>query len=158
MNTTNTITNMTAADQNVYSYGNYYNHAAAIADTTMYTDTTTSESSNASICPKGWKLPSGGSSTKEAETLATATKINSSDTIFAGLRRYPNNFIFSGEYYSSGIYSVRRRGLGGAYYTRSTLNTSYYRTAASLIVQYESTASQWTYKYYGASVRCLASS
>jgi hypothetical protein len=119
MNTTSTVANMTTANQNVYSYGNYYNHAAAIADTTMYTNTTTSESSNASICPKGWKLPSGGSSTKEAETLATATKIDSSDISFAGLRRYPNNFIFSGEYYSNSIYSIRKRGLGGAYYTNT---------------------------------------
>ena len=48
-------TNITA----MYSYGNYYTWAAAIADTTAYT-TNNQSVTGTSICPTGWHLPTGG--------------------------------------------------------------------------------------------------
>ena len=43
---------------NIYSYGNYYTWAAAIADTTSYSSSDTVVN-DTSICPKGWRLPKG---------------------------------------------------------------------------------------------------
>ena len=43
----------------MYSYGNYYTWAAAIADTAPYTTNNVSVT-NTSLCPSGWHLPKGG--------------------------------------------------------------------------------------------------
>ena len=158
-NTTNTVTTMTSTNQNIYSYGNYYNHPAAIADTTMYTSLAASEASTASICPKGWKLPTGGASGKDFESLTSLAKIDSNDTDLVGLRRYPNNFIFSGRYDGSGPSTLLKRGLSGVYFAKTTTATDNFRQAGALIIYYESyTNTMRITKFQGASVRCIAGS
>ena len=56
--TTNSATNSTT-NAGMYSYGNYYTWAAAIADLT-YNDTNNQSTTGTSLCPAGWHLPTGG--------------------------------------------------------------------------------------------------
>ena len=58
-NTASRASAPTTIDENIYSYGNYYTWAAAIADLNEYTSNNTSVTST-SICPSGWHLPTGG--------------------------------------------------------------------------------------------------
>ena len=158
-NTTSTTTSMASISANVYSFGNYYNWPAAMANTTMLTTISAAESAGTSICPKGWHLPTHGTNTKEYYTLYTSTKIDSNDTTGVGMRKYPNNFILSG--YKSGS-NTNDRGKEGEYWSRSlTANaTSYYQSYQAGVFRIGTTNiinnSSTTIKGYGASVRCLA--
>ena len=150
---------MASISANVYSFGNYYNWPAAMANTTMLTTISAAESAGTSICPKGWHLPTHGTNTKEYYTLYTSTKIDSNDTTGVGMRKYPNNFILSG--YKSGS-NTNDRGKEGEYWSRSlTANaTSYYQSYQAGVFRIGTTNiinnSSTTIKGYGASVRCLA--
>ncbi|MBR0431346.1 InlB B-repeat-containing protein [Candidatus Saccharibacteria bacterium] len=71
INPNTNVSNMTGTGQNVYSYGNYYTWAAAMANTNYYNSPTstdgngkTSETAGTSLCPTGWKLPRGGDKTR----------------------------------------------------------------------------------------------
>ena len=59
VNTYSRATNPTANTEKMYSYGNYYTWAAAIADTTAHS-TDNQSVANTSLCPTGWHLPTGG--------------------------------------------------------------------------------------------------
>ncbi|MBO7718051.1 hypothetical protein J6S37_00955, partial [Candidatus Saccharibacteria bacterium] len=147
-NTANPATNMTAWDNdlNVYSIGNYYTWAAAIADTSHY-DTNNQSITTTSICPTGWRLPTGGqttiNTTADYYVLVKATMNNqepdqgatngyayysnnvtntNGDTAMTALTSYPNDFISSGYFLDSSMYA---RGNSG-YYWASTAGTSYY--------------------------------
>ena len=99
-----------SATANVYSYGNYYTWAAAIADTGDYTQK--NQLRIASICPKGWVLPIGGDKNNEADNdywklivtnIVKTNPANYDNTInpyYTGaegtsasklIRKYPNN-------------------------------------------------------------------
>ena len=143
-NTASTVSTMTAGAQNVYSYGNYYSWAAAMANTTDMTTDTDSESAGTSICPKGWHLPSGGTDgTKEFYNLSALND----------LLAYPNNYVYSGYRF---------------------VGTTYYRSSGSVLWSRSAADSEWTYaievtdngrdptnqfrKYCGLPVRCIAGS
>ena len=141
-----TVSTMIYGNQHVYSYGNYYSWAAAMANTNDFTDSTTSESAGTSICPKGWHLPSGGTDgTKELYNLSALND----------LIAYPNNFVYAGyRNYSSLSY----RGQGGYIWSRSVNpnNTTY-----SYDVNYTDSgrnSSHTNAKAYGITVRCIAGS
>ena len=178
------VANMTDADQNIYSYGNYYTWSAALANTIYYDSPTatdadgkTSETVNTSLCPAGWKLPRGGDKSREATNdfwSLIVTGINNgtnpanydSNTrpYYTGdpegtnasiaLRAYPNNFLYSG---SANDSSVFYRGSYG-YYWSSTANTDLrsYRAYLGRSVVYPDT--NYNGKYNGYSIRCLAGS
>ena len=176
INPNTTVANMTRTGQNVYSYGNYYTWAAALANTNYYNDPTatdannkTSETANTSLCPTGWKLPYGRNSGKGATTGGfsyldiqlggTGTDSTSSTTPTGAdmskiYRTYPNNFLSSG--YVNGS-SVNLRGSYGYYWssTANTGNTSYRLTLSSTIV-YPGTGNN--VKYSGNPIRCLVGS
>ena len=158
----------------MYSYGNYYTWAAAIADTTNYTTNNQSVTST-SICPTGWHLPKGGNKSNEANNdfwALVVTGINGginpanydssyqpwyigtpegSDASNA-LRAYPNNFVYFGIVYNGSVYS---RGSGGNYWSStavsgsSAYNLNFYGSGV-----YPGTDSSG--KYIGGSIRCLA--
>ena len=118
-----------------YAYGNYYNWPAAMASTSYLTDYSASESANTSICPTGWRLPTGGDKTRiEADhnnefwnlvvnlnnnTLPAnydyltqpyysgSTEAGSVDML---VRAFPNNFVYSGYFVGSTAYSRGSRG------------------------------------------------
>ena len=162
-NTNSPVANMTGADGDIYSYGNYYTWAAAIANTTAYGSS--SDVINTSICPAGWHLPYGGSGTGTNGGNTSGGfynlnyKINNNSNVTnatAGrnLRAYPNNFVYSGYFGSS---SARNRGSFG-YYWSSAASDSY---NAYYLLFISSSVGPGTYgnnKYNGRSVRCVLGS
>ena len=172
-----------ATGANTYSYGNYYTWAAAIADLNNYTSNNASVA-NTSICPSGWRLPTGGqttvNTTADFYTLGKSimkdsggnsiepdqnasggygyygnSVINTAGkTATAAIRSYPNNFLYSGYVYSG---SVTDRGSGGGYWS-STANGSYYAYSLYLGSSNVDPGTFSIYKYYGRTIRCLMGS
>ena len=157
-----------ATSANTYSYGNYYTWHAAIADTTNYTS---GDHNTTSICPTGWQIPLGNTSTGDIEQGEndTANKVGGFsylDRKMGGTgayqstaadslrwRKYPVNFVYSGYVYSGSVYI---RGSNGSYWS-STANSS--SNAYSLYFYgssvYPGTSS--SLKYSGRTMRCVAS-
>ena len=97
-----------------YSYGVMYNWYTATAGNGG--TGVTSGSVTADICPAGWRLPTGGTG-GEFATLNTQANSGSTATD-AGLRKFPDNFIYSGDY------NNKKPGGRGSYgrYWSSTAN------------------------------------
>ena len=144
INTQSRATNPTGTGVNVYSYGNYYTWAAAVADTSYY-NTDNQSVTNTSLCPSGWHLPTGGSVTatvnatedpstwREFYNLGygimgsvastydnTITNANG-DTANKAFRKYPNNFLYSGNFVTDSVYP----GANGYYWSTTTRHSSY---------------------------------
>ncbi|MBR5046360.1 hypothetical protein IKX73_01880, partial [Candidatus Saccharibacteria bacterium] len=176
-NPNTTVANMTNANQNVYSYGNYYSWSAAKANTDYLDTIENSNATNTSICPKGWRLPKGGNKANQATNefwSLVVTGINngtnpanydsSNQPYYTGaeeagpvdkkLRTFPNNFVYSG---FVGGDSVNNRGSCGDYWsaTASSVNSAYRFYFSSTLVYLGTLDS---YKYYGRSIRCVAGS
>ena len=172
--TTNYSTNNTT-NAGMYSYGNYYTWAAAIADTTNYSTNNQSITST-SICPTGWHLPKGGDKSNEINndfwTLIVAylnggtNPANYDDqtypyyvsTVEAGpvsnaLRAYPNNFVYSGIIVGG---SVSNRGFN-SYYWSSTANSGINAYNLYFISSSVSPGTNNGDKTIGRSIRCLIS-
>ena len=132
--------------------GNYYNWYAATAGTG--TSAMTGSDATASICPKGWRLPSN-SGIKSYYNLITITYglASSSDGSLA-LRANPLNFNLSGYYrYNDGV--INARGSRGVYWSSTAYSSA---TSAYHLNFYTSFIylHGHTYKGYGFSVRCVA--
>ena len=157
---------------NTYSYGNYYTWTAAIADLNNYTSDNASVT-NTSICPKGWHLPIGGSSSNAANSefwqlglgiMGAAPSNNnyyqSSETNAAGktaiaaIRSYPNNFLYSGLVRSG---SVLKQDSGGHYWS-STARSDIYAYFLALDNSSVSPGTAYFEKYEGRTIRCLMGS
>lgn len=186
INPNTTEANMTAVNQSIYSYGNYYTWSAALANTIYYNSPTatdadgkTSETVNTSLCPAGWKLPRGGNKSRESTNdfwALIVTGINggtnpanydSNDApYYSGdpesvnasktVTKYPNNFVYSGTMNNSSL----SRGTAGCYWTSTTDSSAY---AYGFLVNgvnrvYPGTYYQSNFKYYGKNVRCMVSS
>ena len=127
------------------TYGGYYTWYTATAGTGTQSLSTQYQNTTVSICPKGWRLPTGGNSTSDFRFLYT--NYNSS----SALRSSPVNLTLSGS-----VYSGSRNGQGsyGNYWSsmvyssnnayRLYLNTSHINPV------------DLSNKYYGFSVRCVA--
>ena len=134
---------------NCDKYGIYYNWFTATAGNGQQSTTGTAAGD---ICPHGWHLPTGNTS-GEFYTLNSA--INSGSTSSpSGLMASPANFVYSGVVYSSGI---NHRGSYG-YYWSSTVNTSNSSYAYNLGFNssYVYPGTDYSNKYYGFAVRCVA--
>ena len=125
-----------------YSYGNYYNWPAAMANTDDY-NMGNSEYAGTSICPKGWHLP--------------AYNGRREFSIFGSLvqdwTRFPRNFVYSGDW---GDTAAINRGTLGLYLSSSSVvngNAGQYvmvnRGSDRIDVLPQG-------KVYTGSVRCLA--
>ena len=176
VNTSARTSTPTANTVAMYSYGNYYTWAAAIANTTAYTSNNTSVT-DTSICPAGWHLPQGGSKTriesnddndfwnltvdvlnggiKPANYSSSTTPYYNGSTeagsVDKKLRSYPNNFVHSGNVYNG---SVGYRGPNG-YYWSSTAASSInaYGLYLKSSIVYPGTHS--SNKFAGKVVRCV---
>lgn len=152
---------------NVYSYGNYYTWAAAMANTTYYDDysgVSGSDVAGTSICPSGWRLPLGvsrtsvnlsfskldnsmGGSGNSADTNTNPTGADRSKI----WRSFPNNFLYSGN--MSGNRAYNRESLM-LYWSSSAANAQDVRILyASDSDVYPGNAADR--KYRGFSVRCV---
>ncbi len=172
INPNTTVSNMTWTEQNVYSYGNYYTWAAAMANTNHYNTTsvdangfTPSEAAGTSLCPTGWKVPygrrsgngatSGGFSYLDIQLGGTGTYSNSSTTPTGAdmskiYRSYPNNFLYSGRADTS---SVGYRGTYGHYWASTAYDDHYSYTLR--LYHSEAYPTGQLIKHYGGSIRCL---
>ncbi len=124
-------------------------------------DSTETTDAEDSICPKGWQLPTGGTSNKTNRNnleysfnnlLTTTYSVESSAAGSVKMRSTPLSFILSG-YYNSG--SLVREGSFGFYWSSSA-----YTSSSSAYDMYFNTSyvypQDYNNKYYGFSVRCVA--
>jgi uncharacterized protein (TIGR02145 family) len=123
------------------TYGGYYNFYTATAG--WGTNSVTSGNSPQDICPKGWRLPTSGSSTGEFQTLYN--NYNS-----AALMLGEPNFILSASVVGG---SVSGQGSYGNYWssTVASANGAYRINYNSSDVYFGS-----DFKFAGFSVRCVA--
>ena len=127
------------------SYGAYYNWYSATAGTGQYS--TSSGNAPSSICPKGWRLPKGGSS-GEFQALRN---VYTSSTFGDDWRNTPLNFVFAG--YRNGSSTDNASTIG--YYWSSTTydsNGAYRLRLSSSSVNPAHDGG----KYNGLTVRCVA--
>ena len=161
-NTASPVAVATADSQNIYSYGNYYNWPATVANTTERN----SEKwviSYSSVCPMGWFVPYGNALTaiKGGDTTGGFIYLNKAlggsntneETAAASnrWRKFPNNFVYSG--YLSGN-TMTELGETGNYFSSTVGNAS-----QALHVGFSADGiwpgNGWTDKSYGESVRCV---
>ena len=159
-----------------FGYGNYYSWPAAIANTayyTTYSGTNGSDAAGTSICPKGWKLPLGYTSTGninqgESNTANRVGSFSYLDRKLGGTganqssdagttqskkwRSFPNNFVCSGYFGSS---SADGRSSYG-YYWSSSANNSNLAYGLFLDSSHVHPGTNGYYKRNGQSVRCIA--
>ncbi len=129
----------------------YYNWYTATAG--AGTSSATSGTVNTSICPKSWKLPSGGSS-GEYKAFATAESIANSADGSKKIQASPYNFKYTG-YVDNGSLS---NGTGNGFWWSSTADgatLAYYLLIGSSNV-YPGTGNNS--RYVGFAVRCIARS
>ena len=134
-----------------YLVGNLYQWNAATAGTG---GTITSREATDSICPKGWKLPtSHNSNSGSFQALMNAYSISSNTAGSTAITQTPLYFNPSGFVLSG---SLRDAGNYGYYWSStaySSTSYAYYLAFGSGYVN----PSGYSYRYYGFSVRCLAS-
>ncbi|MBR3131947.1 hypothetical protein IKG33_00835 [Candidatus Saccharibacteria bacterium] len=159
-----------------YSYGNYYNWAAAIANTN-YFNTDNTSATTTSLCPTGWRLPQGGDKTRiesnndndfwtlivtnlnggtnpanySSSTYPYYTGTTEATPVSKLVKAFPNNFIYSGRYSNSAASS---RNSGGFYRSSTTSggNTYYLHFTGSEVYP----GASRVIKIYGFSIRCIA--
>ncbi len=169
INTSTRASSPTSGANSIYSYGNYYTWAAAMASIIEYTSPTTqtegktSETANTSLCPSGWRLPYGrdsgngvtasGFSYLDIQLGGTGATSSSTD-ISKAWRAFPNNFIYSGSFNTS---SANNRGAEGYYWSSTVVgsNGSYALLLRSGGV-YPGTNNNFG-KHLGSPVRCVVS-
>ena len=170
-NTANRVTNPTTNSGSMYSYGNYYNWYSATAGNGTYSFGANNDSVAGDLCPSNWQLPLGNTSTGNIEQGANEAtnrvggfsyldrKMGGTggfqSTTEASLRwlKYPVNYLYSGYVYDA---SLDNRGISGAYWSSTTRNSA----GAFDLVIYNSGVSSGAYnnyKYYGRTLRCIAS-
>ena len=170
---TKSTTYSTTANANIYGYGNYYTWHAAIANTN-HNGTNNQSTEGTSLCPAGWHLPTGGQTTVNTTAdfyLAGKAIMNNQepdqndghygdsltntngDTATKAFRKFPNNFVYSGLFYTA---SAGYRGTLGYYWSSTAYDndSSYYLYLDSELVLPGTNISS---KYDGFSIRCTAS-
>ena len=150
--------NATAMNASIYSYGVYYPWYTATAGRNPSSGNTTG-----SICPRNWSMPYSSetynSTAGSFYYLANTMDATSGATKRSSFIHYPNNFIFSG-YVTSG--SIYVRGFSGYYWPRTgySSNHAYFlgfnKTQSTTPQPFY--PSNYTEKYDGYSVRCIAGS
>ena len=129
----------------VDSDGGFYTWYTATAGIGTTALSTQGQNAAVSICPKGWRLPTGGNSNSEFQALHS--NYNSSSV----LRSNPVNLTLSGFVQNSSRYNQS----SGGYYWSSTVNSSYGAYFLYLVSSGVYPAAS-RYKYIGFSVRCIA--
>ena len=125
-------------------YGFYYNWYTATAGNGKFS--TSSGGVSYDICPKGWRLPTGNSygdfNTLYASYGSTPANIQAGTD---------PNFVLSGYRYGG---STSNQGSSGSYWS-STARTSSY-TYDLYLESSDVNPADYSYKYFGFSVRCIA--
>ena len=128
----------------VDSDGGFYNWYAATAGTGTTALTVNGQNTTVSICPKGWRLPTGGVS---SEFLVLYNNYNSSSSLRSNLVNLTSSgYVFSNSRYFQG---------SDGYYWSSTVDSSYGAYSLHLNTSNVDPVNYGT-KYYGFSIRCIA--
>ncbi len=147
--------NLTNSNNNGHdSQGNYYSWGAATAGTAASVSND-GDIAPSSVCPKGWKLPLGGSSNNTIsgsfKYLADAYSIGANATGSISIRSAPLYFVFGGYVSGSSLGYAGSRG----YYWSSTANSA----TGAYNLYFNSSNVNPSYnggRYLGNSVRCVA--
>ena len=136
-----------------YHVGNHYTWNAATAGTG---GTITSQDATDSICPKGWQLPtSNNSNSGSFQALTNAYNISSNAAGSTALVSAPLYFVRSG-YVLSG--SLRYAGSYGDYWSSTAGSNTIFAYELYFNSGYVNPSNIGSHlRYYGQSVRCLAS-
>ena len=134
-----------------YLVGNYYQWNAATAGTG---GSITSTNATDSICPKGWQLPTSNNSNNGSfQYLMNAHSISSNTTGSTKITQSPLYFNPSGYVYSGSLWNAGN--VGGYWSSTAGSNSS---SAYSLYFTSGRVGPSGIYdRYFGQSVRCLAS-
>ena len=142
-----------------YLAGNYYSYVAATAGTGTSATSNFTKATD-SICPKGFELPTSGSSFNSTpgsfyNLLTNAYSIGSNATGGTAMRSAPLFFVRSGYVYPNShyLYYAGTRG----YYWSSVANSSSYAYYLDFDSSYVG-PSGYGSRYLGRSVRCVAPS
>ena len=129
------------------SAGNYYNWYAATAGTG--TSTLANTEATASICPKGWRLPSNTGRKSFQNLIVTSYGLANNSTGSVALRGDPLNFVLAGRYSSNMSY----QGSAGVYWTSLAAGATYsfYLRFDSSTVRPQQTNAQNS----GYNIRCV---
>ncbi len=130
----------------------YYSWNAATAGTggTSHSDViATNSQAPSSICPKGWKLPSGSSS-GEYEAFATTASITSDTAGSTKIQATPYNFKYTGHVYDGSL-----DGTSSGYWWSSTANDASYAYNLRVISSYVDPGTVSGARYVGYAVRCV---
>ncbi|MBR3220300.1 hypothetical protein IKF76_00315, partial [Candidatus Saccharibacteria bacterium] len=134
--------------------GNYYNWYTATAATGTYS--TTSGTVTSSICPKGWKLPTGGANSDFTKLTGALVGITADTTGVADksfiLQSPPNYFILSGSHAND--VGATNQGNTTAWWSRTAASAT---AAYYLALNLSQILPQHTYstKMRGFPIRCL---
>ncbi|MBQ3468044.1 InlB B-repeat-containing protein [Candidatus Saccharibacteria bacterium] len=138
----------------------YYNFWAASLGYSGYNQGSSSGNTPRDICPKGWKLPLGGSNTTKSwvslDKALNGSSAGSNRTDATARDRFLNDasFLYSGYYYSSQLYYV---GSDGNWWSSTV-----YSTNSSYTLYLNSSGIVYPQRYYnnfnynGFAVRCVA--
>lgn len=130
-----------------YSYGLNYNWYTATAGNGTYSSQ--GNSVQGDICPAGWHLPTGN---KNGDFWNLNRAINNSSTSSdAKFRKYPNNFLWSGDYNTN---ITTGRGTQGRYWsaTPSSGSNAYRLGNSSTTLTIDKNYNKWA----AFAVRCIA--
>ena len=159
-----------SGDAKIFSYGNYYSWSSAVANTNDLSINNQSFETT-SICPAGWRLPKGGDKDNEndndlwyylVEGINNGTKpanyndsmqpyydSNEGIAISKLVRKYPNNFVYSGDTIN-GI--TVNRSYSSLYWTSTSNSAS---QAYGLYIQNSVRPNYADTKSYGFTIRCV---
>ena len=137
------------------SFGGYYNYYSATAGHGKYSGHSGTVAGD--ICPAGWRLPTGGSTSGEFKALTDAMNGGANNqTTSNRIRSFPFNFFLSGGVTGNG--GIEFAGYTGDYWSSSTMTGAgaYSLRLATNRVDYGITGGGLV-TYRGAAVRCIAS-
>jgi len=129
-------------------YGTLYNYCATSAGTIC----TSSNSSDAQydVCPKGWRLPTGGGSSSEFRTLYNQSAYNTLAKMRAPYTSGGAAFAFAG--YFNAAAPVQQNIYGIYWSSTQYSNTNMYRLYLTTAGVYPDTNAV---RYFGYSIRCI---
>ena len=148
--------------------GYLYNWYAATAGTGTYATSTSGTNVSGSICPTGWRLPSGSSDGSTATGNGTSytaadfpvlnASMNAGSLTTGSTTGYPAGWQFTGAW--SGVFSgiwgsgFSYQGSGGHYWS-STANSSVSARYLIFGSSYVDPGNSGSLKYYGFAIRCV---
>ena len=153
LTTSNTSDNLEIDSASNTPYGTLYNYCAISAGTICSGGGYNDYNATSDLCPAGWRLPTGGSSS-EFKALSSLTDYNSPDKIRAPIANGGAAFGLSGHFESN---TPVWQGKSASYWSSTK-----YDGGSEMYDMYISSDSTWIYydgessRYYGYPARCLA--